>query len=93
MKIVNIQFEAGESRHSTDSVNFLISTDEDKTFYAECIVPIGSSDDYGYLALKAEIIRQADEIGIPAEHIAFPYDGQEQYLAEDAAADVDVMGW
>lgn len=35
----------------------------------------GDSDEcFGYSALKAEIIRQAKEAGIPVEALVFPYD-------------------
>ena len=86
---MKIQFEAGTSVHGDYGVNFLFSPDKDRTLYAECPVADGCSDDYGYMALKADIIAQAAEKGI-TEPLEFWYDGQEQYLEDDARADVKV---
>lgn len=82
---IRIQFETGTSREGDYGVNYLIaapSSGED--LYAEIRVPDGASDDFGYLALKQEIIRQAAESGIPADRLAFQYDGQEDRLSPDA---------
>ena len=87
-KTMKIQFESGTSRHGSYGVNFLSSLDG--VLYAECEVPEGASDDYGYFALKREILRQAAESNIPAESLEFWYDGQEQYLEADASADCEV---
>ena len=89
---MSIQFEGG------DGVNVMLSLDAgnprpwERTFYAECDLPEDASEDYGYFALKAEILRQAAAQGVPAERLAFTYDGQEEMLAADAAADVVVRG-
>lgn len=76
-----ITFEAGTARYDNYGVNFMKGPGE---LYAEIRVPENASEDYGYLTLKAEILRQAAENGI--EGLTFPYDGQEQYLDEDASA-------
>ena len=83
---IRVQFEAGTSRHGDHGVNYMISLPvSGNSFYAEVPVPDGASDDYGYLALKAEILRQAAAQGIDAETLSFWYDGQEQFLEADAA--------
>lgn len=93
-KKMKIQFEAGTSRHGDYGVNYLISSPiENSILYAETAVPEGASDDYGYFALKAEIIRQAAAEGIPADQLSFWYDGQDGSLAADAHADCEVEGW
>lgn len=51
---MKIQFEAGTGNHFPGGVNYLIS--EDRTMYAECAVPEGASDDYGYMTMKAALI-------------------------------------
>lgn len=86
---MKIQFEAGTSRHSSESVNYLICLDDDR-LYAETVVPDGASDDYGYLTLKAEILREAAEMGINADTLEFWYDGQEDKLEPDAKANCPV---
>lgn len=86
---MRIQFEAGTSRHGDYGVNFM--TSEDRSLYAEVKVPEGASDDYGYIALKNEIARQAEAQGITG--ITYWYDGQEQYLESDASAECEVKGW
>ena len=83
---MKVQFEAGISRHSSECVNYLICL-EDEQLYAETVVPDNASDDYGYLALKQEIIRQATEAGINPDSLEFWYDGQEDKLEPDAKAD------
>lgn len=54
--------------------------------YAEVEVPEGASEDYGYLALKQDILRQAFFAGIDRSQLAFWYDGQEDKLSPDASA-------
>lgn len=75
-----LQFEAGTGRHS-GGVNFL----QADGIYAEVEAPAGASEDYGYLTMKRAILQ-----AMPGEELAFPYDGQEQHLAPDAAADCSV---
>jgi len=77
-----IQFEA------TSEGNALIATDG--TIKAVCPVPDGASDDYGYLTMKKAILEKLESMG-SSEDISFWYDGQEQYLAEDASADCEVF--
>ena len=92
-KQLEINFEAGESRYGDYGVNFMISM-PGKELYAECRWPEGTKDDYGYMALKAEIIRQAKEQGIAPEQLKFWYDGQEDYLSADARVEgIEVKGW
>lgn len=91
---MKIQFEAGISRHGNAPVNYLIGIDQecpDTTLYAEITVPEGASEDYGYLALKAEVQKQAAAAGIA--DLEFWYDNQEQYLAPDAAAQGEIRYW
>lgn len=85
---MKIQFEAGNGIHFTGSVNCLIS--EDRSLYAECQVPEGASDDYGYLTLKAALIDAVKAAGGDPAELVFWYDGQEQFLNPDAAAPCEV---
>lgn len=85
---MKIQFEAGNGIHFSGSVNFLVN--EDRSLYAECQVPEGASDDYGYLTLKAALIDAVKTAGGDPDGLEFWYDGQEQYLAADAAAACEV---
>ena len=80
-----VSFEAGEGRHFGGAVNFLIS--EDHAIYAECAVPDGASEDYGYLTMTRAL---RDRLGSEADRYAFWYDGQEDRLEADASADCDV---
>ena len=70
---------------------------EDGALYAETVLPEDIIDedgervspvgeDYGYFALKAAIVELAKAHGIDAADLVFWYDGQEQYLSEDARA-------
>lgn len=74
------QFEA------TPDGNALYSLDG--TIRAIVRVPEGASDDYGYLTMKRAILDAYH--GNPAD-LEFFYDGQEQYLAPDAATPCDVQ--
>ena len=85
---MRIQFEAGNGIHFPGSVNYLIS--DDKSLYAECPVPEGASDDYGYLTMKAALIDAVKAAGGDPDGLEFWYDGQENLLAPDAAADCEV---
>lgn len=58
------------------------------TEYGEKVSPV--DEDYGYMALKAAILDLAAAHGIAADTLSFTYDGQEQYLSDDARADVTV---
>lgn len=53
---------------------------EDMTIQATVEVPEGASEDYGYLAMKDAIIAARGS----ADGLHFWYDGQEQYLDQDA---------
>ena len=58
---------------------------------AEVEVPEGASEDYGYLTMKEAILAHKDQIPADVfERLEFQYDGQEQYLAEDASAECEV---
>ena len=81
---MKMQFEAGIGR-KYDGVNFLIGETDNMSVYAEVEVPEGASEDYGYLTMKKAILERLPDAGIE-----FWYDGQEQFLAEDAAADCPV---
>lgn len=87
-----ITFEAGTSRHGDYGVYFMKSV-LSSALYAEVKVPDGASKDYGYFALKGEIMRQALANGISVNSLQFWYDGQEGYLESDAHADCEVKGW
>ncbi len=80
---MKITFEAGQGRHFEGGVNYLIS--EDGSIYAECLVPEGASEDFGYLTMKNAILEQAG-----ADGLTFWYDGQEHLLEADANAPCDV---
>ena len=80
---MKITFEAGEGRNFHGGVNYMIA--EDGSIYAECKVPEGASEDYGYMTMKNAIMKQAD-----AESLEFWYDGQEDLLEADASADCEV---
>ena len=84
--IHDVQFEAGQGRHVSGGVNYLICPDI-PDLYAEVPVPEGASEDYGYLTLKSMILKQAQELGIRSDSLRFWYDGQEQFLADDATVD------
>lgn len=86
----SIQFEAGSGIHFDGGVNYLKAVGVKSTIYAECAVPEGASEDYGYLTMKKAIIARISAADGDAENFFFWYDGQEQHLAEDAAADCDV---
>lgn len=77
-----MQFEAGEGRHFQGGVNFI----QGNGIYAEIEVPEGASEDYGYISMKQAIISQYPE----AAGFDWWYDGQEDKLAADASADVEV---
>lgn len=81
---MKVQFEAGTGRHF-DNVNFMIGTVDGIEIYAEVEIPEGASEDYGYLTMKKAILEKLPELKAD-----FWYDGQEQYLAEDAEADAEV---
>lgn len=83
---IRINFEAGTSRYDPHAVNFMMPAPgaNSPDLYAEIPIPEGAEDDYGYLTLKQEIIRQASAQNIPAEALIFWYDGQEQYLSPAA---------
>ena len=84
-KMKRIMFEAGTGRHFDGAVNYLIS--DDRNIYAECAVPEGGSDDYGYLTMVKAL---REKLGSKANRYTFWYDGQENLLEADASADCDV---
>lgn len=75
---MKIQFEAGPSG------NILAGESDSLRVFCEIEVPEDASEDYGYLTMKAAILAELTEEERKA--VSFWYDGQEQYLAEDAAA-------
>lgn len=79
-----IQFEAGTGKHF-DGVNLLRGEADGYSIYAEIEVPEGASEDYGYITMKKAILEQLPELKAD-----FWYDGQEQFLAEDANVDCEV---
>lgn len=85
---IRINFEAGTSRSGSHAVNFMMPAPgaNSPDLYAEIPVPEGAEEDYGYLTLKQEILRQASAQNIPAEALSFWYDGQEDLLSPAARA-------
>ena len=80
---------------------FNVMYNDAMTLYAETILPDDITDengdrvspvdeDYGYIALKTAIINLAKEHGINPESLVFWYDGQEQFLSNDARVECDV---
>lgn len=68
-RIIFEAYEGGNTLHS-----------EDMTIRATVKVPDGASEDYGYLAMKAAILKAYHG----NETLSFWYDGQEQHLEADA---------
>lgn len=85
---IRINFEAGTSRNGSHAVNFMTPAPgaNSPDLYAEIPVPDGAEEEYGYLALKQEILHQASAQNIPAEALRFWYDGQENLLSPAARA-------
>lgn len=82
--MMRFQFEA------TDNGNVLWGQMNDGfRITASIEVPNEASEDYGYLTMKKAILEEitARELDVDA---TFPYDGQEQFLEDDAKADVRV---
>ena len=77
--MMKMQFEA-----SPDG-NVLWGEDEVMRITATVEVPEGASEDFGYITM-----RKAIQERFPGKKFSFWYDGQENYLAADAAADVAV---
>lgn len=82
MKKYDVSFEAGDGIDIHGGVNFMLNKKLD--LYAEIGVPDGAAEDYGYLNLKNEIIRQAKSAGIDPDTLHFLYDGKEKYLSRQA---------
>lgn len=76
---MEMQFEA------TPDGNILWGEDAEMRIMACVAVPDGASEDYGYLTMKKAILAKC-----PGKKFDFPYDGQEQYLEEDASAEAPV---
>lgn len=81
---ISVQFDAtpsGNCLHTLDgSINYTWR------------VPDGASEDFGYLTAKRQILNALLLCGSPAlNSLSFWYDGQEEHLAPDAAADVDFV--
>lgn len=81
---MKIQFMAGENG------NYFEGENEEIRIFAEIEVPEGASEDYGYLDLKDAVVERLTEMGIGLDGIEFQYDGQEQFLEEDARTGEDV---
>lgn len=91
MSKIKIQFFSGIGNHFEGPVYYLIAAYPAKEkIYAECAAPDGASDEYGYLTMKAALIKAYKAAGGDPEALEFWYDGQEQYLAPDASADCEV---
>jgi len=78
-----VQFESGPGRTHPGTVNYLICLGL-PALYAEIPVPDDAEEDYGYLNLKDKILEQAENAGIDPLTLEFWYDGQEQYLSDQA---------
>lgn len=81
---MRFQFEASE-----DGNVLWGQLDDGFRITATVEVPDGASEDYGYITMKNAIVNEitARELAIDA---VFQYDGQEQFLADDAKADAVV---
>lgn len=87
MKKYSFSFEAGQGLHVSGCVNYMCCPELHPDIYAEILVPDDASEDYGYLFLKHEILKQAASAGIDRSQLVFWYDdGQEDKLAPDASA-------
>lgn len=86
VKKYDFSFEAGQGLHVSGCVNYMCCPDLHPDIYAEIEVPDDASEDYGYLFLKQEIIKQAAAAGIDRSQLSFWYDGQESSLFPDASA-------
>lgn len=75
---MNFQFEA-----DADGNVLWGEADDGFKIIAKVKVPDGASEDYGYLALKREVLFELDIRELDIE-VSFPYDGQEQHLDPDA---------
>lgn len=86
--MIKITFEAGTSRNGNHGVNYMMPAPgaNSPELYAEIPVPEGADEEYGYFALKDEIIRQAIAQNIDPATLAFWYDGQEHLLSSAARA-------
>lgn len=86
--MIKITFEAGTSRNGDHGVNYMMPAPgaDSPELYAEIPVPEGADEEYGYLTLKDEIIRQAVAQNIDPATLAFWYDGQENLLSSAARA-------
>lgn len=82
MRILKFQFEATEDGNVLWAENDIIKV------VATCKVPEGASEDYGYISLKNKIIKSIHNRNYGM--VFFPYDEQEDKLADDSRADVDV---
>lgn len=85
-----IQFEAGPGMHFEGDVNYLLGQGDGERLYAECRVPEGAEEDYGYMAMKIALIQIIEAHGYKAEDFKWWYDGQEQYLSCDGVEDCEV---
>lgn len=84
-----IQFEAGNGRHFSGNVNFLIS--KNHSLYAECPVPDGASDDYGYVTMLTALVEAYKNVGGDPGNIEPWYTTHdERNLNADAWADCEV---
>lgn len=67
-------YQGGESRTiSGQAVDYMLATVGDTELYAE-LPAVEDDETANYDALKAEILRQADEAGIAASALRFAYD-------------------
>lgn len=84
---MNVQFLTGSGRHYRN-VNYLIGDNDLLSLYAEVEVPDKASDDYGYITMKNALssLLSDDEL----KEISWQYDGQEQFLADDASVECNV---
>lgn len=68
-----VRYEGGESRYSNAGIDYMLAEVEGVELYAEA-KPV-DGDEWGtYDELKAAILEQATEHGIPAELLVFPSD-------------------
>lgn len=74
MSKYEVSFLGGESRNSSEAVNYMIADVDGVELYSEIVLPDDEDEDYGYDELKGEILQQAQDAGIAADDLKFWYD-------------------
>ena len=73
MEKIEVLYQGGPSRYSSESCDFMLAMVDGIELYAE--LPTDDSDETGtYDELKKDILRQADKSGIEPARLKFYYD-------------------